>query len=83
MFNFNPLQGQDIALTQIYEPNQRLFLLPVFRLGGVGNRIFFPHLALSLQKKNSADVKTKQLLLEAKDKRKVLRKKPSKKPNKF
>ena len=50
MFNFNPLQGQDIALTQIYEPNQSVSFGRFFRLGGLAIGYFF-HMLLSLQKK--------------------------------
>ena len=67
MFNFIPLLEPSIALYQIYEPNQSVSFGRLFRLGRVGNWIFFPYAALSAEK-NSADVKTKQLLLEAKDK---------------
>jgi len=46
----------------------KVFLLAGFSgLGGLAIGYFF-HMLLSLQKKNSADLKTKQLLLEAKDK---------------
>ena len=46
----------------------KVFLLAGFSgLGGLAVGYFF-HMLLSLQKKNSADLKTKQLLLEAKDK---------------
>ena len=67
MFNFIPLLGPSIALHQIYEPNQSVSFGRFFRLGRFGNWIFFPYAALSAEK-NSADLKTKQLLLEAKDK---------------
>ena len=46
----------------------KVFLLAGFSgLGGLAIGYFF-HMLLSLQKKNSADLKTKQILLEAKDK---------------
>ena len=67
MFNFISLLGPSIALYQIYEPNQSVSFGRFFRLGRVGNWILFPHAALSAEK-NSADIKTRQLLLEAKDK---------------
>ena len=70
MFNFIPLLGPSIILTQIYEPNQSVSFGRFFRLGRAGNWILFPHAALSAEK-NSAELKTKQLLLEAKDKAQV------------
>ena len=51
MFNFIPLLEPSISLTQIYEPNQSVSFGRFFRLGRVGCWIFFPHAALSAEKK--------------------------------
>ena len=57
----------------------KVFLLAGFSgLGGLAVGYFF-HMLLSLQKKNSADLKTKQLLLEAKDKAQVVTEEAAKK----
>src|SRR3972149_4164009 len=57
----------------------KVFLLAGFSgLGGLAIGYFF-HMLLSLQKKNSADIKTKQLLLEAKDKAQAVTEEAAKK----
>src|SRR3990167_3839668 len=57
----------------------KVFLLAGFSgLGGLAIGYFF-HMLLSLRKKNSADIKTKQLLLEAKDKAQAVTEEAAKK----
>lgn len=57
----------------------KVFLLAGFSgLGGLAIGYFF-HMLLSLQKKNSADLKIKQLLLEAKDKAQIVTEEAAKK----
>ena len=57
----------------------KVFLLAGFSgLGGLAIGYFF-HMLLSLQKKNSADLKTKQILLEAKDKAQAVTEEAAKK----
>jgi len=57
----------------------KVFLLAGFSgLGGLAIGYFF-HMLLSLQKKNSADLKTKQILLEAKDKAQAITEEAAKK----